>query len=272
MKTHSNTAKRTLLARPALSAAFALLIVTSIPSCRHSSGELSGGIQTYDGEVNEEVYRGVIDARDLGPQPLQLIAPAADATVWLSRYATEPCMFKLARDGQLEGFFFNWQTGRDRIPLAHEALRREPSIPVDFYLVCVLYGSQQCNDETVRIRMALDAGANTSPPGMPTTCAFNWPIQAHDACIPAKAWRVYPIARQDFVDRAAGPPVSYRVYPGATGAGTPYFSGAINPRTGTTDQFHWQVQTCGRNTLLQGSPLSCRGSEKRAIRFSCQNG
>lgn len=268
MQTRASTARRVGLVRLALSAAFALLVAATLPSCRHL-----GGIRIDDRRLNEDAYRGVIDARDLGPQSLQLTAPSTDATVPVFRYATEPCMFELSPDGQRTGFSFDWNIGRDRISLVQDPLRREPSIPVDFYLVCVLYGSQQCSDETVRLRMALDTGAVTTLPTVFTTCAFNWPIQPHDACIPAKAWRVYPIAGQGFVDRAAGPPVRYRVYAGVRSAGTPYFSDAlasIDPRTGTTAQLHWQVQACGRNTMLQGSPLSCRGSEKRAIRFSCQ--
>lgn len=202
-------------------------------------------------------------------EPIQLapvhVEPAADAVVRIFEYSTEPCIFTPERDGFLLGLRFSWRVERDRIPLYVQGtgpLRREPSIDVNQYQLCILYGTQQCKDDFIQRRLAAD-GLVPPQPGMP-------PLQPFDPNVPAKAWRIFQLTQPPYLRRTGASPLLYEFFPGA--ASTIYFPSSLakpDPSTGALPQLYWQVRACGTNPLVAGG-LHCYDSSKRPIKFECQ--
>lgn len=201
-------------------------------------------------------------------QAPELMHPAPDATVLIFEYSTEPCMFRLERDGLLLGTRFAWNVQRDRIPLHVQGtapLRSEPSIPVNQYQLCLLYGTQQCEENLIQLRLRADSlvwDENLGPRPQP-----------FDPNVPAKAWRLFPLTAPPYLRRADGPPIQYEFFPGAsTSDGGVYFPAALakpDPITRTHPQLQWQVRACGTNPLTGGG-LHCYSSKKRPVKLECQ--
>ena len=276
------TAWRRLLAVAIASGTLAITI-----GCRATSDDASGaaGESHVAGDRRESNIGGAY-AGSAGPNigPISnapfLQNPQADATIGVWSTPLEPgiCRFKLELDTlPLSGFHFTWGMPRDRISLvlgAGGGIRQEPSIQVEQYQLCILYGSQQCLEDTINLRLALDGGANQRPEVF-TACNMDWPVMGFDPCIPVKAWRVLPRGDQANVRRTQAPQgtlITYELYPGVGIAASTFNRemASLDPRTGLSPQLYWQVKACGRNTTLPGNPVFCRESEKRPLRVNCQ--